>query len=75
MAWQDEIRHVVVLMLENQSFDRLLGFVRLDDPAQRLDGVTGSEEMPAVPGDPGPMVRVQRATTPRAYVTEPCPGH
>jgi len=39
MAWKDEIQHVVVLMLENQSFDRLLGFVRLDDASQRIDGV------------------------------------
>ena len=34
MAWKDEIQHVVVLMLENQSFDRLLGFLRLDDASQ-----------------------------------------
>jgi len=47
MAWKDEIQHVVVLMLENQSFDRLLGFVRLDDASQRIDGVTGDETMPA----------------------------
>ena len=75
MTWKAEVEHVVVLMLENQSFDRLLGFVRLDDPAQRLDGVTGDEAIPAVPGDPTRRVRVRRATTPAAYVTDPTPGH
>jgi hypothetical protein len=37
MAWKDEIRHVVVLMLGNQSV-RLPGFLRLPDPSQQLDG-------------------------------------
>jgi phospholipase C len=75
MPWPDEIRHVVVLMLENQSFDRLLGFLRLDDPAERVDGVTGDETQPLVPGDPSRTVRVRRATSPEAYVSDPCPGH
>jgi len=75
MTWKAEVEHVVVLMLENQSFDRLLGFVRLDDPAQHLDGVTGDEAVPAGPADPTRRVRVRRATTPAAYVTDPTPGH
>ncbi len=71
----DEIKHVVVLMLENQSFDRLLGFVTLDDPAQKLDGLTGDESNPlAAPRDMTP-VRVRRLTTPSAYVPDPGPGH
>ena len=38
MGLPPDIRHIVVLMLENQSFDRLLGFVRLvvRDPHLRL---------------------------------------
>jgi phospholipase C len=75
MAWTDQIEHVVVLMLENQSFDRLLGFVRLDDASQRLDGLTGDEAVPAVAGDAARLVTVRRATTPDAYVTDPNPGH
>ncbi len=75
MSWKDEIRHVVVLMLENQSFDRLLGFLRLDDPRERVDGVTGAEANPAVPEDASRFVRVRRATTPDIYVTDPTPGH
>lgn len=50
MAIPPAIRHVIVLMLENQSFDRLLGFVRLDDAAQRLDGLTGDETLPVTVG-------------------------
>jgi phospholipase C len=75
MAWKDEIQHVVVLMLENQSFDRLLGFLRLDDASQRIDGVTGAETMPAALGEPGRVVRLERGTAPALYVTDPTPGH
>jgi phospholipase C len=75
MAWTDHIEHVVVLMLENQSFDRLLGWLRLDDPSERLDGLTGNEAVPAVAGDRTRLVPVRRATSPEVYVTEPTPGH
>src|SRR5215471_7450992 len=40
----DEIRHLVVLMLENQSFDRLLGYLDLGDRTQKIEGVTGGDE-------------------------------
>ena len=69
------IRHVIVLVLENQSFDRMLGWVTLPDPAQRLDGVTGRESVPASPSDPGDLVPVSKISTPDAYVTDPSPGH
>jgi len=75
MAWKDEIQHVVVLMLENQSFDRLLGFVRLDDASQRIDGITGNETMPAALEDPARVVRLERGTAPALYITDPTPGH
>jgi phospholipase C len=75
MAWTDHIEHVVVLMLENQSFDRLLGWVRLGDPSERLDGLTGGEAVPAVAGDRTRLVPVRRATSPDVYVTDPTPGH
>src|SRR5215470_6146151 len=67
------IRHVVVLVLENQSFDRLLGWVTLPDPAQKLDGLTGKESNPVSPG--GELVPVARTTSTAAYVTDPSPGH
>jgi phospholipase C len=69
------IRHVIVLVLENQSFDRMLGWVTLPDPAQRLDGLTGRESVPASPPDQGDLVPVSRISTPDAYVTDPSPGH
>ena len=75
MAWKDEIQHVVVLMLENQSFDRMLGFLRLDDASQRIDGLTGTETMPAALGEPGRVVRLERGAAPALYVTDPTPGH
>jgi hypothetical protein len=71
MAWKDEIQHVVVLMLENQSFDRLLGFVRLDDASERIDGLTGNETMPAALTDPARVVRLERGTAPALYLRPP----
>lgn len=35
------IKHVVVLMMENRSFDHMLGFLKLND--SRIDGVNGTE--------------------------------
>jgi phospholipase C len=37
----DALRHVVVLMMENRSFDHLLGALKAQDP--RIDGLTGTE--------------------------------
>jgi phospholipase C len=75
MAAMDEIRHLIVLMLENQSFDRLLGYLTLDDPTQKLAGLTGAEKNPlSPPGDMTP-VPVQRVSDPRVCVTDPGPGH
>jgi phospholipase C len=75
MGWKDEIQHVVILMLENQSFDRLLGCLRLDDPAQRLDGLTGDVALPADLAAPGRLVPLPHGTDQALYVTDPNPGH
>jgi len=75
MGAMDEIRHIVVLMLENQSFDRLLGYLDLADPAQRLEGLSGAESNPVSPPADMTAVPVQRATSPSVYVTDPGPGH
>jgi phospholipase C len=37
----DKLRHVVVLMMENRSFDHMLGGLKAADPA--IDGLTGAE--------------------------------
>jgi phospholipase C len=75
MGAMDEIRHLVVLMLENQSFDRLLGYLNLGDPAQKLEGLTGTETNPVFPPADMTPVPVSRTSSPSAYVTDPGPGH
>jgi phospholipase C len=58
------IEHVVVLMLENRSFDHMLGYLYSDagnvsPSGQPFDGLTGSE---ANPGSSGPAVPVSTIT-------------
>jgi len=59
------IKHIVVLMLENRSFDHMLGW----------PGIEGTT-VPIDPGDPtvgsAPAFRL---TAPASYRTEPDPGH
>jgi phospholipase C len=71
----DEIRHLVILMLENQSFDRLLGYLDLGDRTQKLEGLTGTETNPVSPPADMTPVPVSRVSAPSAYVTDPGPGH
>jgi phospholipase C len=40
-AGLDNLRHIVVLMMENRSFDHMLGSLKAVDP--RIDGLTGNE--------------------------------
>jgi phospholipase C len=37
----DNLKHIVVLMMENRSFDHMLGALKANDP--RIDGLTGNE--------------------------------
>jgi len=46
-----DIEHVFVLMLENRSFDHLLGFAGL----QGADGLTGAESNPLPSGERVPV--------------------
>src|SRR5690349_18910829 len=46
----DALRHIVVLMMENRSFDHLLGGLKKFD--SRIDGLTGNETNPDVNGNP-----------------------
>ena len=49
------IQHLVVLMLENRSFDHMLGFLKRDNPA--IDGLNGDEwNFPANELDPNVVV-------------------
>jgi phospholipase C len=65
------VQHVVVLMLENRSFDHMLGFLytaqgNVSPAGQPYEGLTGSESNP---GQSGGEVRVARIepSTPDAY--------
>src|SRR3954453_12824952 len=40
-AGLQNLKHVVVLMMENRSFDHMLGSLRAEDP--RINGLTGTE--------------------------------
>lgn len=64
------IEHVVVLMLENRSFDSLLGWLRPGDPSFR--GLTGNESNP----EPGSTAQVKvwnRPGTDPATMSIPSP--
>lgn len=45
-----KIKHVVVLMFENRSFDHMLGYLKKLNP--KIDGLTGEESNPWNPSDP-----------------------
>jgi phospholipase C len=71
MAGLDQVEHIVVLMLENRSFDHLCGFLKRRIPG--LDGLTGAETIPRDPAtSPGNPVRVSDDAPP---VTDVDPGH
>src|ERR1700710_287616 len=60
MSLDPRIEHVVVLMLENASFDHVLGFLKAENP--KIDGLTGTEANPADCSQPGsPSVPVTKA--------------
>lgn len=42
------LKHIVVLMMENRSFDHMLGALKAEDP--RIDGLTGNETNPDTNG-------------------------
>src|ERR1700722_7822374 len=65
------IEHVVVLMLENRSFDHMLGFLYTDagnvSPlGQPYEGLTGNEANPDASGNPVAVFKIE-PTTPNAY--------
>lgn len=65
------IQNVVVLMLENRSFDHMLGFLYADkgnvSPAGKpFDGLTGKESNPAATGPAVSVFKIQ-PNTPSAY--------
>ena len=58
------IQHVVVLMLENRSFDHMLGFLytgsgNVSPAGQPFDGLTGTESNPDVTGPPVTVFKIE----------------
>jgi len=49
-AGLDNLKHIVVLMMENRSFDHMLGALTAQD--NRIDGVTNNFSNPDMNGDP-----------------------
>lgn len=71
MAQLTQINHIVVLMLENRSFDHMLGFLYSDSgnksPAGQLfEGLTGAESNPDAGGKAVPVFKI-KATDSNAY--------
>jgi len=67
----NNIQRFVVLMLENRSFDHLMGFLKASNP--NVAGLTGTESNPADPNSPAsPAVTVTRAS---AYAMPFDPSH
>jgi len=65
----DAIEHVVVLMLENRSFDHMLGFLyegNVSPLGQPFDGLAGTESNPGSNGQPVTVFRIEH-DTPNAY--------
>jgi phospholipase C len=63
------IEHIVVLMLENRSFDHMLGFLypgNVSPSGQPFDGLAGTESNLGSNGQPVTVFRIE-PTTPNAY--------
>ncbi|MBV9082894.1 MAG: alkaline phosphatase family protein, partial [Acidobacteriaceae bacterium] len=65
----DKLKHIVVVMMENRSFDHMLGSLRAQD--SRIDGLTGNESNPDTTGEP---IKVQPQAQFQGQL-DPDPGH
>jgi phospholipase C len=65
-----DIQHIVVLMMENRSFDHMLGYLK--KPGYDIDGLTGTESNPVDPQHPINRVTVSNDA---GYILAPDPGH
>src|SRR3954447_10341291 len=65
----DNLKHIVVLMMENRSFDHMLGALRAQD--SHIDGITGNESNPDTTRA---SIRVQPLAEFQSQL-DPDPGH
>jgi phospholipase C len=73
------IEHIVVLMLENRSFDHMLGFLYTDSgnvsaAGQPYEGLTGTESNPDSTGSPVSVFRIEPATSNAYFMPGADPG-
>jgi len=73
------INHIVVLMLENRSFDHMLGFLYADagnvsHAGQAFEGLTGKESNPGTSGAPVTVFQIQAGTTSTYFMPGADPG-
>src|SRR6266567_3826158 len=73
------IEHVVVLMLENRSFDHMLGFLysaegNVSPTRQPFEGLTGSESNPDSSGNPVTVFKIDPTTANPSFPTRAAPG-
>jgi phospholipase C len=64
------VNHFVVLMLENRSFDHMLGYLypgNMTQSSQPFEGLAGTESCPVPGGQPVTVFPIERAT-PNAYL-------
>ena len=73
MELQDKIKHVVVLMLENRSFDNLCGFMRVSNP--KINGLLGTEYNLVNPSNQNSEKVVVSSDAPFVPDLNPGPGH
>src|SRR5207302_8440784 len=64
------IQHLVVLMMENRSFDHMLGFLK--SPTYAIEGLSGTESNPSADG--GTPVQVSQDALSSGDLN-PDPGH
>ena len=74
------INHIVVLMLENRSFDHMLGFLyaaagNVSPAGQAFEGLTGNESNPGSGGtEPVTVFKIQPGTSSTYYMPGADPG-
>jgi phospholipase C len=68
-AGLDQLKHIVVLMMENRSFDHMLGYLKQQD--SRIDGVDGTQSNPDTTGQTAPAQPLARYQS----QLQPDPGH
>jgi phospholipase C len=68
-AGTDQLKHIVVLMMENRSFDHMLGYLMAQD--SRIDGVDGTQTNPDTTGV---LIPVQPLAQYQSQL-QPDPGH